>query len=453
MFLISACSHTDDLKKQPLKPINPFIKQGSAPLDMRWWLSFEDKNLNELIQNALKDNLSLKASNLRLKSKALDSNIAASALYPSLNLNASTTVKSDDLNRASVASLGLSASWELDFFGRISANEQKAYWQYQGQQALFRTDANLVAGNVSNAWFSLISQKKKNKVLNTQFERTKASLKVISRRFAMGKNSITDIWQQQKLLKSIEVLQAKNVANIYSQQQKLALLLGVNTHELANLADKNLPNLPALPDMGLPAKTLLHRPDIQYIITKIEAADAQLAIAISEQYPRITLRANYASSKNNTHDLLQNWSGNLITSFIMPLFDSGARKHNVSQKKLLLQSLIVDYQEVWLKAVANVNQILVNETQLLKVVENLTLQTTLAKQTQALINIKYLNGKSSYLNLLKAQESILVLERQMIDAQKNVMNNRVLLYRALSHGDFNRDQTTKSKSINTGIKS
>ena len=41
----------------------------------------------------------------------------------------------------------------------------------------------------------------------------------------------------------------------------------------------------------------------------------------------------------------------------------------------------------------------------------------------------------------------------MIDAQKNVMNNRVLLYRALSHGDFNRDQTTKSKSINTGIKS
>jgi len=445
--------HTHDIKKQPLKPTVPFIKQGAAPLDMRWWQSFDDENLNQLVQSALKDNLSLKASNLRLKSKALDTNIAASALYPNLNLNGSTTVKSDDLNRASAVSLGLSASWEIDFFGRISANEQKVHWQYQGHQALFRTDANLVASNVSNAWFSLISQKKKNKVLNTQIERTNASLKVISRRFAMGKSSVTDIWQQQKLLKSIEVLQAKNVANIYSQQQKLALLLGVNTNELENYDYKNLPSLPELPSMGLPAKTLLHRPDIQYIITKIEAADAQLAIAITEQYPRITLRANYASSKNNTHDLLQDWSGNLISSFVMPLFDSGARKHVVSQKRLLLQALIVEYQEVWLKAVANVNQILVNETQLLKVVENLQLQTRLAKQTQALINIKYLNGKSTYLNLLKAQESILVLERQMIDAQKNVMNNRVLLYRALSHGDFNRDQTAKYKNINKGIKS
>ena len=73
---------------------------------------------------------------------------------------------------------------------------------------------------------------------------------------------------------------------------------------------------------------------------------------------------------------------------------------------------------------------------LLKVAKNLALQLDLAERTEKLTTIKYLNGKTSYINLLNAQESILSLERQFIDANKNLIINRVLLYRELSHGDF-----------------
>ena len=79
---------------------------------------------------------------------------------------------------------------------------------------------------------------------------------------------------------------------------------------------------------------------------------------------------------------------------------------------------------------------LINEDQLLKVSKNLTLQLDLAERTEKLTTIKYLNGKTNYLNLLRAQESILSLERQLIDANRRLVTNRVLLYRELSHGDF-----------------
>ena len=135
-------------------------------------------------------------------------------------------------------------------------------------------------------------------------------------------------------------------------------------------------------------------------------------------------------------DLFDDWSGNLVNAIVMPLFDSDERKSVVKQRKLELQALLLDYKQVWLDAIATVNQVLMNEEQLLMISENIESQLVIAERTEKLTSMKYLNGKTTYLNLLKAQESILSLERQKIDANKNVIANRVLLYRELSHGEF-----------------
>ena len=199
---------------------------------------------------------------------------------------------------------------------------------------------------------------------------------------------------------------------------------------------------------------LKYRPDVEQAFAKIQAANEHLAVAISDQYPRLTLRANYSTSKTSVKDLLDDWSGNLIASLTLPIFDAGIKKSIVKQRKLTLEALILDYQQVWLEAIAKVNQVLVNESQLSKVTINLSSQLDLAKRTEKLTTIKYLNGKTNYLNLLKAQESILLLERQIIDANKKVMVNRVLLYRELSHGDFSSEILTKdNKHIEIGKQS
>ncbi len=420
-----------------------FIQQGSSELDISWWNSFASDELSQLVSQGLQDNLSLKARDLRLKSSAINAEIAGADLYPTLNLNANTSTGFDNFGDFDSASLGLSSSWELDLWGGIAANENKAYWNYQEKLALYRGRANLVAGNISNAWLGLISEQEKKLVLAGQFKRTHDALKVISRRFAMGKNSVTNIWQQQKLLKSIEVLQSKNHANLYLYRQTLALWLGVPTKNLITSALHPLPELPELPDIGVPAEVLKYRPDIEQAFAKIKAANEHLAVTISNQYPRITLKANYSTSKNSAKDLFDDWSGNLIASLAMPLFDSGERKSRVEQGKLELRALLIDYQQVWLEAIASVNQVLINEAQLLKVTINLAEQLDLAQRTEKLTTIKYLNGKTNYLNLLRAQESILSLERQSIDANTKVIINRVLLYRELSHGDF-----SMSKHVN-----
>ncbi len=441
LFLCS-CAQQSDVKLQGRAAATTFISLGAKPVDIRWWHNFSSDELTNLIEQGLSDNLSLKAHQLRLKSSALGLKIAGASLYPDLDLTSRATTDFDDIGEIKSTSFGFKSTWEIDFWGRIAASEQKAYWDHQGQQALYRARANLVAGSISNAWLSLVSEYDKKQVLANQFHRTQTSLKAILRRFALGKNSVTNIWQQEKLLKSIAVQQAKNNANIFTHQQTLALWLGITTDKLASFAINLLPALPDLPNMGLPAQVLKYRPDIEQAFAKIKAADEHLAIAISEQYPRITLSANYSSTGVDLSDLFNDWSGNLVAALAMPIFDAGTRKSLVEQRKLLLSALIADYEQVWLEAIVSVNQVLNNEKQLLQVVSNLSLQLELAQRTEKLTRIKYLNGKTNYLNLLQAQESILTLERQFIDANKNVMKNRVLLYRELSHGDFSFTKKT-----------
>lgn len=448
MLILSGCAQQNDVVVENIEFSTSFIENGESQFDISWWLSFKNEELTQLVAQGLQENLSLKARDLRLKSSAINANIASVDLYPSLNLNTNTSSTFDNLGDVNSASLGLSSSWELDLWGSISANENRAYWNHQGQIALYRGRANLVAGSIANAWLGLVSEQEKKRVLAEQFQRTEDALKVISRRFAMGKNSITNIWQQQKLLKSIEVQQSTNYADLISYRQTLALWLGIQTSALTTKEHYKLPLLPKLPKLGVPAQVLKYRPDIEQAFAKIKAANERLAMAISNQYPRITLRANYSTSKNSVSDLFDDWAGNLITSLAMPLFDSGERKSVVEQRKLELEALILDYRQVWLEAIVKVNQVLINEVQLLKVTKNLTLQLDLAKRTEKLTAIKYLNGKTNYLNLLKAQESILVLERQFIDANKKVATNRVLLYRELSQGDFSSTNLSNDKKGN-----
>ena len=101
----------------------------------------------------------------------------------------------------------------------------------------------------------------------------------------MGKNSITNIWQQQKLLKSIEVQQSKNHAELFLYQQTLALWLAVPTSNIEENTHYGLPSLPALPEMGLPAEVLKYRPDIEQAFAKIKEA-LPSHIQVSERHLR-----------------------------------------------------------------------------------------------------------------------------------------------------------------------
>ncbi|WP_353517699.1 TolC family protein [Thalassotalea sp. SU-HH00458] len=441
-FTFYGCSQNSKSIIDNIAVPNTFISKGTAAHKDKWWHAFNNKELNRLVTQALNENNTIQAIQLREKASQLGIVSAGAGQLPSLNLVSGTQADITDIAQIDSANLGLAASWELDLWGKLESVEEKAYWQHQELTALSHAKENLVAASIVNAWLLSLSEHQKYQVLEKQYQRTNQALKVISRRFAMGKSSVTDIWQQEKLVKSIEVKQSKNDVASYLAKQNLANWLGEMDTSKVIVAFTAVPHLPPLPKMGIPLEQLANRPDIQQSFAKVHSADASVATAVAERLPRITLRASYSTQKTNVEELFDDWSGNLISSLVLPLFDGGKRRAVVEQKKLHLQAAIVEYKQTWLEAIAAVNKALLNENQLMNVVENLKLQLSLAQKTEQLTTLKYLNSKIKYISLLNAQEDILSLEIQLIDAKKALLINRVLLYRELSHGDFSQLAST-----------
>ena len=406
-----------------------------------------------LIEQALQNNYSLSATLARVQSAKAQLGVSSASLYPDLNFNASSNADIESLDEVKSASVGVSSSWELDLWGRISALEEKAQWDLISKEALHKARLNAVAGGVSATWLNWVAESHKHQLLTSQYQRTETALKVINRRFALGKNSVTDIWQQKRLLESITSQQASSLAKLKTYEKQLMVWLGGENTTLASLEAKGLPTLTILPEQAVPLSALQSRPDVQQAYADLQANNANLAAAVTEQFPRLTLRANYSTQKNSSADLFDDWLGNLIASLTVPIFNAGEVENKIKQREFNLAASAADFSQTWLDAIYDVEVRLINEQQLYQVSKQLAIQLALAKKTERVTAQQYLSGKSRYLALLKAQETSLALERQSIDAQKLLLNNRVQLYRELSHGNFDQTHSFSPVSLELTQKS
>ncbi len=417
-----------------------FSASGDVPMRAQWWVLLGDDHLNQWVEAGLQNNQTLKAALARLKQSQAAERRAHSDLFPSLNLNAQQKQKRTDNGSTEITSAGLSSSWEVDLWGRLSALEDKADWQRIASEAAVRGRANLVAGNVSSAWFGWLLETEKSRLLDRQYQRIEQALQAIKRRFSLGRNSVSDIWQQSRLLESIRSQQAQTSAKAARHRQQLVLWLGAAAIQLPAVPQGQLQPLPALPETGLPLETLRQRPDIQQAYANLQAANADVAAAISERFPRLTLNARHDSTESLTNNLFDNWVTELSAGFVLPIIDAGNRRDKVEQRKAALSVAQADYRQRWYEAINEVENALISEHQYKQQVNSISSQLHLARKAQQFEQLSYMNGKASYLQLLRTQETTLQLERQQVDAQRQLILARIALYRALSHGNFATSQ-------------
>jgi len=453
LFILSCSTHqpvnkasllTTQIKPQLKQNFSSFkqdnisdLDQASSKVERNWWQSFNNKALDHWVTLALNNNPSLKATVKRLESAQAKANSINANNNPDLDLSINSKKRFLEGNSSSNQHfIGLSTRWEVDLWGAIAANEQKAQWETVASENTTRIQANLIAANVSQAWISWVAQYKTAQLLKQQKMRTEQGINVIERRASLGKAPISDLWQQQSLAQSLDTLLTKAEAQSDLQRQKLALWLGIASDKLPLIPNESLPQLPALPKMGIPLEQLKYRPDIEKSYAQLKAADANVAIAIADQFPQLTLKANYNLAANSASQLFSHWVADIGANLLLPLIDSGTREYVIKQRKRQLSALTFDYIEQWQQAIYSVEQALITEHQFQQMKKSLEVQLSLTKKTLQLKTIYYLNGQAHYLQLLQAQESVLKLERQVINVFQAQLIARIKLYSAISHGDF-----------------
>ena len=183
---------------------------------------------------------------------------------------------------------------------------------------------------------------------------------------------------------------------------------------------------------------------------RVEAADYRVSEAIADRFPRLSISISAQDTETKFSSLFDNWIKNLAANITAPIVDGGRRRAEVERTLAVASERLHDFEKTVLRAVKEVEDAIVREQRHAEFVDNLGEQVAIARQTVEFTRDRYLNGDTDYLPVLIALRTLQSLERQEIEARRQLITFRISLYRALAGGwGVDRD-TIDSVAMNEG---
>jgi NodT family efflux transporter outer membrane factor (OMF) lipoprotein len=422
-----------------------FALKGENKLPDKWWLALNDSTLNQLIDQALKNNNNLKVGLLKIKKSRLslqttDANQAfkLDAKAGVSTSAAETSGKSTDTDKFSV---GLVASYELDLWNKQSNLSASAALDITASELDYKTLRISTSADVALAWYRLVEQIQQLQLLKLQLTISEDYLQVIEQKFRTGQSLAADVLQQRQTVESVKGDHFNTYRLIQQYKNQLALLLAEPNFKQATPATLALPTLPALPKLGLKTELLHHRPDVQSAFNQLAKTDTQTAIAVAERFPKISLSANYERNGSDAGSLFDNWLASLAGNLIVPILDADKRALEVDKKKNLYQQALLNYKQKILSSVSEVQSALFKEDRQGQYLASLAKQLKLSEQATQQIRSSYIKGAMDFQRVLNAVLSDQNLQRNYLRANRELIEYRISLYRALSGGwEINNDK-------------
>lgn len=426
---------------------------GSEAVPERWWTTFEDPDLESVVEEALEGNLDLLAAWHRLQAAQAAVDVVGSDQRVDLHAFAQARVDEGDgsLRDPEDLRLGLAASYEIDLWGRIRAAVEAERFRARASAEDYRAAALSLTAEIARAWFQLAEARLQLALLGEQVETNETLLESLDNRFGLGQVRAVDVLRQQRLLASTreEVFRAER--RIAVLENRIAVLLGRPAREPLDRVPSSLPALPPLPDTGLPAELVRRRPDVRRAFAELMAADRDVASAISNRYPRLTLAASAGGEADDAGRLFQNWAFSLLGDLVAPLLRGGELRAEVERASATEQAELAEYGRTVLEAFREVEDALVEEAKQREVLAALERQVELAETTQEQLRQEYFHGSSDFLDSLTALDELQELRRDRLAAELELVELRVGLYRALAGSfDTGRDASGVEAALTSG---
>ncbi len=451
LLLLAGCAVTPPRPDLPLQLPDRFSISDPQPYSTseHWWQEFRDPSLDQLMTRAFEHNFSLRAAWARLDQANALARRTGAPLWPELNLQYNLNRQiAESPKEVTTKNVQLSASYELDLWGRIRAASEAADFDAQASAADLQTSAITLSATLADTWYQLIEQRMQLALVENQITTNKNLLRLVEARFRVGQASASDIYRQRQLLAQTEGEQAKVRRQLQILKHQLAVLLGSVPGYTQLPEDSTLPQLPPLPATGIPATLVQRRPDLQAAFLQLRAADARAAEAVAARYPRLDLSAVFRTPGGSTGALFESWLGTLAAQLAAPLFDGGQRKAEADRTGAVVTEKLNNYGQTLLEAIGEVEDALISELEQRAYLESLSSQSQQAEAVVRQERQRYFQGDSDYLSVLDALRSRQSLERQQVTAERELLSNRIALVRALAGGWIMTPPMTDSERKN-----
>lgn len=399
----------------------------------RWWENFQSLELNALVEEALADSPSIQQAWARLAQAEAVAKKKGAARWPSLTANALGSTRQNMNTRASTESysLGLTASYELDLWGRVKSASEAAALDREVSREQLNTAAMTLASQTALRWSGIVSQQLQTELLRKQLEANKTSLELVELRFRKSQSTALDVYQQRQTVAGTEARIPKAEMREQLLRNELAALLGRSDFQTLEISAEKLPRVGNPPAIGIPADVLANRPDVRAAGLRLRSADWSVKAARADRLPSIRLSASGEYASAEFADLFDDWYSTLIGSVTGPIFEGGRRKAEVKRTRAVVDERLAAYRETVLNAMKEVEGALISEQKQQDYLAALDRNLALSRSSYDEALNRYRNGLSEYLPVLVELVQLQTLERDRIAAQVDLLQYRINLYRAL----------------------
>ncbi|MGK4562925.1 pyoverdine export/recycling transporter outer membrane subunit OmpQ, partial [Pseudomonas aeruginosa] len=274
----------------------------------QWWKAFGAPELDSLLQRALLNSQDLGAAVARVRQAQASAVIAGAPLLPELNatLGASRqkllrdsgysgTDATSDNDAVDSFSAGLSASYEVDFWGGRRAAYRSALESLKASEYDRATVELTLLSGVANSYLQVLALREQQRIAWLNLDNAEHVLRLVETRHAAGSATALEVAQQSSLVAS----QRKQLPLLEQQAHEalitLATLIGEPVQAL-QVAERPFDSL-RWPETGagLPSELLGRRPDIANAEAQLAAAQADVQVARAALFPKLTLSASLSS--------------------------------------------------------------------------------------------------------------------------------------------------------------
>lgn len=459
-LLLSACMVGPDYRRPEIDAPAAFQYAPADATDTsgtRWWEQFKDPALDQLITEALAHNtdVAIAVANVEQASAILTQ--TRSALFPQIGYGG--TAEREKIREPSFAALipgfdnpadsyeaGLTASWEIDLWGRIRRLTESARANlYATEEARLGVIQSVVAA-VANNYLQLRGLDDQLAIARKTLETYAESVRIFKLQFQYGEVSQMNVAQAESQYETAAAQIPLLESQIAQSQNALAVLVGRNPGPVdrgLSVDDMTLPSVPS----GAPSSLLERRPDLRQAEQQLIAANAQIGAAKALYFPSISLTGALGGASAELSDLFDgdsrvwNYSGTVIG----PIFTFGAVSGQVAQATASQKAALLNYELAIRNAFADVDNALVANQ---KIRDQLAAQARLVKALQEyalLARMQFDGGYTDYTTVLQAEQALFPAELQLAAVRASLLSSAVNVYQTMGGG-----WVTEADSLTTG---
>jgi NodT family efflux transporter outer membrane factor (OMF) lipoprotein len=413
------------------KPSEPSDALNRGP----WWEVFKDDALNQLEARIDISNETVKAAAAAFdQARALVAQ-ARAGFWPTIAGSVSRQRGGSGTETTNTTGAGLTASWDLDIWGKIRRTTEADRASAQSSAAALAAARLSAQADLATDYFELRAQDQLQRLLDDTVVAEQLSLKITESRYKYGVAARADVVSAEAQLLSSQAQQINARIQRAVLEHAIAVLIGQQPASFSLSPSSMRADVPTVP-AGIPSTLLERRPDVAESERNMAAANAQIGVAKAAYFPDLTLSGSDQYTGGPLSELIR--SSNRVWSFgpalAETLFDGGLRSAQVDQMRAAYDAAVHDYRQTVLSGFQQVEDQIVT----LRVLEQQAVveeaAVAAAREAEKLTLNQYKAGTVPYSSVITAQTTRLTAEEAALTVLSSRLQASVALIEAVGGG-------------------